>query len=86
VHVGSEPASEKPASSSFAVAAVAVPRLGFVLRVALAVLRKGAPNIYHFVKATLLVAANVTLVGSRIDEFTLACCHGCDLQLSLFEI
>jgi hypothetical protein len=38
VHVGGELASWKPASSSFAVAAVAVPRLRFVLRVPLAVL------------------------------------------------
>jgi hypothetical protein len=68
------------------IPSIAVPRLALVLGLSLAVLSEGAADIHYLVKPTLFVPAHIPLVSPGIDQLALACCHGCDLQLSIFEI
>ena len=68
------------------IPSIAVPRLALVLGLSLAVLSEGAADIHYLVKPTLFVPTHIPLVSPGIDQLALACCNGCNLQLSLFAI
>ena len=57
-----------------------------MLGLSLAVLTEGAADIHLLVKPTFFVPAHMPLISPGIEQFALAHYHGCELQLSLFEI
>jgi hypothetical protein len=60
---------------AFPVTAVALSWLGFVLRLAFAILRERFTDVNDVFETTLLVPPYKAFVGSGIDQFTLSACH-----------
>jgi hypothetical protein len=67
----------------FVIALVALTRVGIMRSVVTSVSRQGAGDIDAFLKAALLVAADVAFVIAGIDQFALG--HGGALSSLLFQ-
>src|SRR6185436_10677799 len=63
----------------FAIAPVALPRLCRGLRLMAAILRQRAASVVALLDPALRVAANVTLVAARRDQFAFRCLLLCRL-------